>query len=200
MSWLSGQVLVKEHSKKLRKKKIERKKILFQPGCRFLAVHPGMLTSPGSCSSSCETTASLQNSSAEEQERVRGMLLAHFIHPGVSWYGRAPSWFTGAEKGLCDNENDGGASPKHSQILSWAGRSHKVFKNKKGSICFNSCCSLNLSGTLRYWMHILDFSDGLDWYNHKSRFAHCSENISSLFLVALYLPSIPDTYVSENWI
>lgn len=44
---------------------------------------------------------------------------------------------------MCDNGNDGSASPKHSEILSWAVRSHKVFKNKKGSISFNSCCSLN---------------------------------------------------------
>lgn len=48
---------------------------------------------------------------------------------------------------------------------------------------------------MRYRMHIfLDFSEGRDWYNHKPRFIYCSENVTILFLVALYLPSTSDTY------
>lgn len=70
---------------------------------------------------------------------------------------------------------------------SWVGLSEVIRSLKIRKVVFLSILAAVLTplGHMRYWMHILDFSEGLDWYNHKPRLTYCSENITSLFLVAL---------------
>jgi len=54
------------------------------------------------------------------------------------------------KKELCENGNEGSASPKHSEILSQACRSQEVLKNKKGGILFISLLQSYTLGYMRY--------------------------------------------------
>lgn len=192
MSWLSGQVLVKDHSEK-------KKKYIY-----FSAWLPRWQKQVlGSASRDAHIPSCLQqllwNHSLTAKlcwgtGKSEGHPISSLYPPWCFLTWKSTKLGQGSWKRDCVIMEM--VVPAPSIQISWVGLAEVIRSLKMRKVVF----ILILAAVLTFRVHeILNahlrrLFRGTEWYNHKPKFTFCSENTTSLFLVALYLSSMSDMY------